>query len=980
MKCNICFDVDSIPKGPYSTPYIRTNGIEASLKIVFPLIGNKRFMATIMLRNCSVGTFSAIQHVCIINSATNRMIEYKKKGDFIIEKNGTGSKLITFTQTVDELRLNGYLSNKTELSLNIIPSMKICSPTTTPLVLNKVQLPGVSYRAHQKVVYDSYQETGYVGLMNLSATCYMNSVLQMLFHLPLFRQLIYSLDVSKSVSDPRRDVILNLQLLFSEMQRSKTPVNTKSLTVSFGWDDQTISQQHDTTEFWLVLIDKLKEKLKGDEVSYNQISELFTIKQEKIAFSLSSNINSILGSPDLLTFLPVHIQGFKSVNDAINSMLQPFLMDGSININGESYDDVMLQMTFSHLPTILMIQLMRFEFDGSHRIKLNHKVEFPKMLELPSNEEPSIIYTLHGVLCHHGSANGGHYTAFLRPTIDEKWFEFNDTHVKVVTTRTAIENNYDGSGYFLLYVRLDKENDIYRPISQESIPERIISLSNLVQLEYSKIIILSELLLISNSEKFICGISENDSDQSIYISIMDSCETLYKKFADYFGMPKNSFRIWNTNKCGRPMSIIKECNSNALEFIGVSRQVFFEIHENTHDTNILFLKYFDPIAPKMSYIGSLCPNEDSTIESLLPLVNNHIGSDITTNLLCFIEIDICSVKQIELNTLLSSLPVGSILVFQTISKNIFFPSFSTSDNSYYLANPTVYNNCNYDLFILVKNFSTTVYVYSLDIISSTCLFSIVVPSLIGLCDFLNFLAHCLGLPYDSKYNSLVLYSFDSKYTFQIVSYDSFVSFPPGDQNIVFKFFENIPQSSLDSTKKIIIDFSQDSINICRRDVYASNHDCTFGEFISQIDSGFNNPRYLAYENFGLFPLSSMEKSILTIQNHIRIEETPLDQINLSMTGLLSITLDITPPISFLMRYDSKDSIETMKSHICEILGIKLSDYVFRLLSTKSPKDKNAANAALQGSQNIMANCLEPESRLIIERRISRHEPSVVIRN
>lgn len=36
--------------------------------------------------------------------------------------------------------------------------------------------------------YDSKKETGYVGLKNQGATCYMNSLLQFLFHIPYFRK------------------------------------------------------------------------------------------------------------------------------------------------------------------------------------------------------------------------------------------------------------------------------------------------------------------------------------------------------------------------------------------------------------------------------------------------------------------------------------------------------------------------------------------------------------------------------------------------------------------------------------------------------------------------------------------------------------------------------------------------------------------------------------------------------------------------
>lgn len=38
--------------------------------------------------------------------------------------------------------------------------------------------------------YDSKKETGYVGLKNQGATCYMNSLLQTLYHIPYFRKVV----------------------------------------------------------------------------------------------------------------------------------------------------------------------------------------------------------------------------------------------------------------------------------------------------------------------------------------------------------------------------------------------------------------------------------------------------------------------------------------------------------------------------------------------------------------------------------------------------------------------------------------------------------------------------------------------------------------------------------------------------------------------------------------------------------------------
>jgi hypothetical protein len=46
----------------------------------------------------------------------------------------------------------------------------------------------LSHQRDERYYYDSRKETGYVGLKNQGATCYMNSLLQYLYHLPYFRK------------------------------------------------------------------------------------------------------------------------------------------------------------------------------------------------------------------------------------------------------------------------------------------------------------------------------------------------------------------------------------------------------------------------------------------------------------------------------------------------------------------------------------------------------------------------------------------------------------------------------------------------------------------------------------------------------------------------------------------------------------------------------------------------------------------------
>ena len=65
----------------------------------------------------------------------------------------------------------------------------------------------------ESMYYDSRKETGFVGLKNQGATCYMNSLLQFLYNINFFRQAVYHMPTSEE-DDPLKSIPLALQSLF----------------------------------------------------------------------------------------------------------------------------------------------------------------------------------------------------------------------------------------------------------------------------------------------------------------------------------------------------------------------------------------------------------------------------------------------------------------------------------------------------------------------------------------------------------------------------------------------------------------------------------------------------------------------------------------------------------------------------------------------------------------------------------------------
>ena len=68
------------------------------------------------------------------------------------------------------------------------------------------------------VDWDSKRLTGFVGLKNQGATCYMNSLLQSLYFISKFRKAVYQMPTEGE--DSTKNVPLALQRVFYELQTS----------------------------------------------------------------------------------------------------------------------------------------------------------------------------------------------------------------------------------------------------------------------------------------------------------------------------------------------------------------------------------------------------------------------------------------------------------------------------------------------------------------------------------------------------------------------------------------------------------------------------------------------------------------------------------------------------------------------------------------------------------------------------------------
>ncbi|XP_030357254.1 ubiquitin carboxyl-terminal hydrolase 4 isoform X3 [Strigops habroptila] len=110
------------------------------------------------------------------------------------------------------------------------------------------------------------------------------------------------------------------------------------------------------------------------------------------------------------------------------------------------------------LPRILVVHLKRFSYSRYWRDKLDTVVEFPirglNMSEFVCDPRAgSYVYDLIAVSNHYGAMGVGHYTAYAKNKVNDKWYYFDDSSVSMASEDQIVTK----AAYVLFYQRRSSE-------------------------------------------------------------------------------------------------------------------------------------------------------------------------------------------------------------------------------------------------------------------------------------------------------------------------------------------------------------------------------------------------------------------------------------------------------------------------------------------------------------------------------------------
>ena len=305
---------------------------------------------------------------------------------------------------------------------------------------------------------DNKSATGYVGLRNMGSTCYMNSLLQIMFMNVDIRNYVISffpqfLPDSISETDKKNNVFLQLKKMFYHLKWSEKKSYLPSdwafaFKDEFGINPINVMQQQDAQEFLQLFCDRIDQchnslLRRGQDTTTQPTSNLLQgFFGGKICNQMFQTIPPVDGQPEIreqeesFVCISLEVKGVKN----LEASLERFVAGEQINDylwnesdKSSARENITKRQCISELSNSIIFHLKRFElnFDTFRREKVNDLFPFPLTLDMrpytkeglaqgySSSEDNSYYqYELGAVAVHTGTADSGHYFSYIKEEID----------------------------------------------------------------------------------------------------------------------------------------------------------------------------------------------------------------------------------------------------------------------------------------------------------------------------------------------------------------------------------------------------------------------------------------------------------------------------------------------------------------------------------------------------------------------------------
>ncbi|KAF5095977.1 hypothetical protein DV451_004448 [Geotrichum candidum] len=309
------------------------------------------------------------------------------------------------------------------------------------------------------------------GLLNSGVTCYMNSAIQLFFHIPPFAHFMQDVFKNKVKEVSKTSVTKDLANLHHKVNDPSITRNIYPAAIIKRLDDinpmMSMWEQEDAHEYFMSLLSRVQEDTvpPGKKLRTSIIHEIFggTYEQKvtcQMCRSVSTTHQDFYDLPVSFSAKEKKQKGRFTLQGAVREFFSPVVIKHERN-SGYDCEKCKKMTTGIAVSKIedpseyLVVNIKRFNFKEKSSRKIKDPIQYPMDLDLTEysiTPEVPLKYKLIGVTLHEGrTTSSGHYVAFCNQP-NKTWALYDDESVRKTNEKAVLK--HQEAAYFLVYARL----------------------------------------------------------------------------------------------------------------------------------------------------------------------------------------------------------------------------------------------------------------------------------------------------------------------------------------------------------------------------------------------------------------------------------------------------------------------------------------------------------------------------------------------